>query len=77
VHNLSILHSGRRNGDLLPRYTDVDDTSSIAGMDQVDLLLPAVILDLIVTRATIKVADETAEWNPEDGRDGDDGHCNE
>lgn len=52
----------------------MDDTTTIARMNQVDLLLPIVILDFIVTRTTIKVADETAEWNPEDCRDGDDGH---
>lgn len=52
----------------------MDDPSTVARMNQVQLLLPVVILLLGVARSTVEVADETTRWNPEERGDGDDSH---
>lgn len=53
----------------------MDYSSSVTRVYQVQLLLPVVILLFSVTSATVEVADQAARWNPEQGCDGHDGHC--
>ena len=72
-----ILHPSGCDSYFLTWYTNVDDSTTIAWMDQIQLLLPVVILKFSVSSASVEVADETARGNPKESGDGYDSHCEE
>lgn len=47
----------------------MDHSPSVAGMNQIQLLLPVVIFQLGMTSPTVEVADEAARGNPEESCD--------
>lgn len=52
----------------------MDDASSVTWMNQIKMLLPIMFLDFVMSRPSIKVADQAARRNPKDCGDCDHGH---